>query len=85
VSYFGQQAANPVQFVQTNWAAQQFTGGAFTAVMPPDVWTNYDPALYKPVGRIHWAGTDVATRWPGYFDGAVSAAQSAVKAVLART
>jgi monoamine oxidase len=67
-----------------NWSAQQFTGGAFTAIMPPDVWTNYGPALYKPVGRIYWAGTEVATRWPGYFDGAVSAAQSAVESVLAR-
>ena len=39
--------------------------------MPPGVMTEYGSALRAPVGRIHWAGTETATVWTGYMDGAV--------------
>lgn len=29
-------------------------GGAFTAYLPPGVWTTYGRALGEPVGRVHW-------------------------------
>jgi monoamine oxidase len=34
------------------------------------------------VGRIHWAATETAERWPGYMDGAVRAGEAAADAVL---
>ena len=36
---------------------------------------DYGPALREPVGRIHWAGTETATEWCGYMDGAVSSGE----------
>ena len=33
--------------------------------------TQFGPALTEPVGAIHWAGTETATVWAGYIDGAV--------------
>jgi monoamine oxidase len=82
-TYFGSRAAMPSQFVQVNWPADPWTTGAFTTFMPPGVWTQYGPALRAPVGRIHWAGCETATRWPGYFDGAVRSGEDAAAAVLA--
>jgi monoamine oxidase len=35
------------------------------------VLTSFGPALRRPCGRIHWAGTEAATRWCGYMDGAL--------------
>lgn len=32
-------------------------------------------ALTRPVGRVHWAGTETATYWHGYMDGAISSRQ----------
>jgi monoamine oxidase len=81
--YFGQRAAHPAEFVDVNWPAQPWTGGAFTSYMPPGVWTGYGPALRPPAGRIHWAGTETASRWPGFFDGAVRSGQDAAAAILA--
>jgi monoamine oxidase len=34
------------------------------------------------VGRIHWAGTETASVWSGYMDGAVSSGQRAAAEVL---
>jgi L-amino acid dehydrogenase len=82
--YFGARAAHPVQFIEANWPAQPWTGGAFTAYMPPGVWVGYGPALRPPVGRLHWAGSEMATRWPGYFDGAVRTAEDAAASILRR-
>jgi monoamine oxidase len=33
------------------------------------------------VGRIHWAGTETATVWTGYMDGAVRSGQRVAKEV----
>jgi monoamine oxidase len=85
VTYFGPQAQNPAQYVEANWPADPLTGGAYCAYVPPGGWTSYGPALRAPVGRIHWAGTETATRWYGYFDGAVSAGQAAAAAILGRS
>ncbi|GAX83735.1 hypothetical protein CEUSTIGMA_g11160.t1 [Chlamydomonas eustigma] len=64
-----------------NWAEQPFTGGAYTAGMPLGAWTSFGTAWSAPVGRIFWAGTEVSTRWPGYYDGAINSAHAAVEAV----
>ena len=48
----------------------------------PGTWTAYGRALREPVGRVHWAGTETATRWMGYFDGAIQAGHRAAGEVL---
>ena len=50
--------------------------------MPPGTWTSYGPALREPVGPLHWAGTETATVWSGYMDGAVRSGEAAAQAVL---
>jgi monoamine oxidase len=49
---------------------------------PPGVLTGYGPALRTPVGRLHWAGTETATRWAGYMDGALQSGERAATEVL---
>ena len=39
-------------------------------------------ALRKPVGRIHWAGTETSNYWAGYMDGAVRSGERAAAEVL---
>ena len=45
--------------------------------MPPGAWTDFGPHLSKPVGHIFWAGTETATEWVGYMEGAVQAGERA--------
>lgn len=40
------------------------------------------PPIRPPVGPIHWAGTETATYWNGYIDGAVRSGERAAREVL---
>jgi monoamine oxidase len=69
--YFGAGALGPIQYIEKDWTAEEWSRGDPVGLMPPGVLTRYGPALRPPVGRIHWAGTETAEVWTGYMDGAV--------------
>ena len=82
VAHFGDEATQPDQFIEMNWPGEQWTGGAFNAVLAPNTLTTYGPAMAESVGRIRWAGTEMSPKWTGYFEGAVQAGYAAAHAVL---
>lgn len=82
VRYFGKQAANPYEYVELNWAEEEYSRGGYAGYMPTGAWTAYGEALHSPIGRLHWAGTETATIWNGYMDGAVSSGERAAAEVL---
>jgi len=84
VSYFGAEAASPLAYVEQDWPREPFVGGAFAAWMPPGLWSQAGEALRRPHGRVHWAGTETATRWAGFFDGAVRSGEEAAAQVRQR-
>ncbi|MGS0014436.1 FAD-dependent oxidoreductase, partial [Escherichia coli] len=57
--------------------AEPWVGGGPTAAPGPGVVVPYASALAEPVGRILWAGTETASRWTGFLDGAVRAGERA--------
>lgn len=75
--YFGAAAAEPATLLIHNWALEPHIAGVLGAT-PPGLLTGFGEALRKPVGPIHWAGTETATRWSGWISGAVEAAERAV-------
>jgi monoamine oxidase len=82
VRYFGPKAAHPLDFVELDWQAEPWSGGCYGTLFGPNVWTRYGPALREPVGPVHWAGTETASVWSGYMDGAVSSGRRAAAEVL---
>ena len=74
---FGPRAAHPVDYAEQAWAAEEWSGGGPTSNFGPGGWTECGPALREPVGRIHWAGTETATVWSGYMEGALQAGERA--------
>jgi monoamine oxidase len=83
VKEFGEQAADPIAFYIANWPNEEWSRGCYSGQMPPGVWTGYPNALRTPVQRIHWAGTETATHWWGYMDGAVSSGERAAQEAIA--
>lgn len=83
--YFGPQALRPIGgtdgYVEMLWSAEPFTGGCYAGFFAPGVWTSYGPALRAPIGLVHWAGTETATNWNGYMDGAVQSGERAAAEV----
>jgi monoamine oxidase len=80
---FGDRATRPADYVERDWSTDVWSRGCYAGVFGPGAWTEYGRALRPPVGRIHWAGTETATRWMGYFDGAIQSGARAAGEVLA--
>jgi len=78
---FGERARNPSGYIEKDWTAEPYSRGCYAGVLGPGAWTSYGRALREPVGRVHWAGTETATRWMGYFDGAIQAGRRAAEEV----
>lgn len=83
VRAFGPRVGSPVELVVQRWCAEPFTAGGPVAVFTPGLLTGCGQALRQPVGAVHWAGTETATRWCGYIDGALSSGERAADEVLA--
>jgi monoamine oxidase len=79
---FGPRAAQPSGYVEKNWRAEPYTRGCYAGVFGPGIWTAFGTWLREPIDRIHWAGTETATRWMGYFDGAVQSGKRAAAEVM---
>ena len=82
--YFGDEARNPLEYFDTRWPEEPWIRGGPVGIHPPGTLTAYGSALRRPVGRIHWAGTETSTYWNGYMDGAVRSGERAGKEVLDR-
>jgi monoamine oxidase len=81
VCWWGAEAAEPAELVLHNWNAEGWSGGAFTSFLTPGAWTTYGAIGQEPHGRVVWAGTEAASRWPGYFEGAIEAGLAAADRV----
>ncbi len=81
--YFGPRAAKPREYIERDWAAEEYSRGCYGAVFPAGTLVSCGAALREPVGRIHWAGTETATASVGYMDGAVQSGERAATEVLA--
>lgn len=77
-------APPPVAYVDKDWTADPWSAGCYVGLMPPGLMTRAGEALRRPCGRIHFAGTETATRWAGYLDGAIESGERAAAEVLAR-
>ncbi|MGD9720508.1 MAG: flavin monoamine oxidase family protein [Pirellulales bacterium] len=84
VRFFGPQAARPIAFVEKNWNDDPWSGGCYVGVAGPGTLTAFGEALRTPCGRIHWSGTETATEWMGYLDGAIQSGERAAAEVCQR-
>ncbi|KAM7045707.1 amine oxidase [flavin-containing] A-like isoform 1-T2 [Molossus nigricans] len=77
-----EEALQPVHYEEKNWCEEQYSGGCYTAYFPPGIMTQYGRVIREPVGRIYFAGTETATHWSGYMEGAVEAGERAARSIL---
>ncbi|MEV6279138.1 flavin monoamine oxidase family protein [Nocardia sp. NPDC051832] len=79
--YFGPRARQPIDYIEKDWAEEEYSRGCYGAFATPGTLTRFGPALRRPVGPLHWAGTETATRWPGYIDGAAESGHRAAEEI----
>jgi monoamine oxidase len=78
----GDEALDPIDYVEQDWTLERWTKGSPIAVQVPGAVTTYGHVIRDPFGRVHWAGTETSTYWCGYMDGAVRAGERAAAEVL---
>lgn len=78
---FGPRAARPLAYADHSWGGERFSAGGPTAAVPPGAWRAYGPWLARPVGPLHWAGTETADAWSGFMEGAVRSGERAAREV----
>lgn len=81
VELYGEQAAEPVDYVDHCWGQEAFAPGGPNPAVGPFAITTYGPALAEPHGRIHFAGSETAGMWAGTLNGAILTGQRAAHEV----
>jgi monoamine oxidase len=81
--YFGPQANNANQYLETFWPGTRWERGGPVGIAAPGTLVAYGHSLREVVGNLHWAGTETSTYWAGYMDGAVRSGKRAAAEVLA--
>lgn len=79
---FGERARHPRAYVDHVWETDPWSRGCYGAFLPPGLWTSLGPLLREPSGRVHWAGTETATVWSGYIDGAIRSGKRAAAEIV---
>jgi putrescine oxidase len=86
--YVGSQALEPIDYIEIDWSAQEWTRGAYGTSFGPGGIIRFASDLRRSVGPIHWACTDIAGVGHVHMEGAIRsgrrAAQACLEAVAAR-
>jgi monoamine oxidase len=69
------EAASPRSYRDFNWIEEPWSRGGPVGLMAPGTLTGMGPLLREPAGPLHWAGTDTASEWNGYMEGAIQAGE----------
>jgi monoamine oxidase len=74
---FGSDAAHPTDYIEVDWSTEPWSRGCPVGVFAAGAMRVASPAMPAPTGRIHWAGTETATEWTGYMEGALQSGERA--------
>jgi monoamine oxidase len=81
-TYFGDQARSPSASFELDWSQERWTRGCPVGHTGTNVLHRYGHLLRRRVRHVHWAGTEFATYWTGYMDGAVRSGERAARETL---
>ncbi len=75
--YFGPQAGDPIDYVDQSWLHEQWTRGCYGGTAGPNALSQWGDSLRTVHRAVIWAGTETATDFNGYFEGAVQSGRRA--------
>ncbi|KAE9365980.1 FAD/NAD(P)-binding domain-containing protein [Stipitochalara longipes BDJ] len=78
----GYQVYQTEEIIEDEWIKEQWSQGAPSPVMGPNLLNKYADVLRAPCGNLHFVGTETAYQWKGYMDGAISAGKRGAREVI---
>jgi monoamine oxidase len=77
-----EEALHPVDYVEKNWLDEPFSDGCYGAAWLPGTLSIFGHAITKQHARgVFFAGSETATEWAGYVEGAISSGYRAAQEV----
>ena len=80
--YVGPYALHAVDYIETDWSAEEWTRGAYASTFGIGGLTRFGEDLRRPVGPIHWACADIAGVGHMHMEGGVRSGEAAAEALL---
>lgn len=80
---FGEEALRPLSVIERLWVPDEWGGGGYSNVLTTHA-PNAADALATGLPLVTFASTELATRFPGYVEGAIVAGRAAAAQVLLR-
>ncbi len=80
--YVGPRALRAVDYIETDWSAEEWTRGAYAATFGIGGLTRFGEDLRRPVGPIHWACADIAGVGHMHMEGGIRSGEAAAAAAL---
>jgi putrescine oxidase len=82
-AYFGPEARRPVTYYESDWAAEEWTQGAYAASFALGGLTRYGELQLQPVGPIRFGSSDLAGRGYQHVDGGIRVGRRLADDVIA--
>ncbi|TQK20881.1 monoamine oxidase [Microbacterium sp. SLBN-154] len=83
VPVLGDETLRPLDVVGKDWTDDPWIRGGYSSIPSPG--SSVPPVSFHPRGHVHWAGTETATEWSGYMEGAVRSGERAADEIVAAT
>ena len=81
--FVGPHALKAVDYIETDWSAEEWTRGAYASTFAVGGLTRFGPDLRRPVGPVHWACSDIAGLGHMHMEGGLRSGDAAAEAILA--
>jgi putrescine oxidase len=83
-AFVGDEARNPVDYIEVDWSAEEWTRGAYSATFEIGGLTRFGADLRRPIGPLLWACTDISGVGNMHMEGAIRSGRAAAQAALAQ-
>ncbi|KAI1408025.1 hypothetical protein F5Y13DRAFT_114921 [Hypoxylon sp. FL1857] len=75
------EAYRPIEFFEQIWQHETFSRGALAPVTAIGHYTKFAHVYGKPVGNLHFVGTEYSNTWKGYMEGALASGEKGAREV----
>ncbi|EEY23325.1 amine oxidase [Verticillium alfalfae VaMs.102] len=72
----------PIEFFVQIWKHEEYSKGALAPITHLGHYTRFQSVYGKPVGNLHFVGTEYSNEWKGYMEGALCSGETGARQVL---
>lgn len=72
----------PIEVFDQIWKHEQYSKGALAPILALGHYTEFDSVYGKPVGNLHFVGTEYSREWKGYMEGALCSGEKGALEVI---